>query len=141
MLGDDKHEDPNDDKESNGDGSGSEDDSDSDEGETIAKKNISDKEYMEALKKKSQGLKVKDIKETEKKKGTTKFFTVKLNGLACNHKKKDIKIFFKGMKPKSIRVPRKIKGIAYVGFKTEKLMKQALNKNKSFLGEFELLDS
>ncbi|XP_001605134.2 probable RNA-binding protein 19 [Nasonia vitripennis] len=133
LLGDDNEEDPHEDKDSDDGGSGSEDESDSDEGEAIAKKNISDKEYMEALKKKSQGLKVKDIKEIDKKKGTTNFFTVKLNGLAYNHKKKDIKIFFKGMKPKSIRVPRKIKGIAYVGFKTEKLMKQALNKNKSFL--------
>ena len=90
---------------------------------------------MEALKKKSTNVKTKDVPAKSTKRGDAKFFTVKVRGLAYNHKKKDLKIFFKGMKPKSIRVPQKIKGIAYVGFKTEKLMKQALNKNKSFLGK------
>lgn len=103
--------------------------------ETIAKKNISDQEYMEALKRKTKGLKIKDDSKTDKGHGPNNFFTVKLRGLGYNHKKKDIKLFFKDMKPKSIRVPRKIKGIAYVGFKTEKFMKQALSKNKSFLGK------
>ncbi|XP_051176560.1 probable RNA-binding protein 19 [Leptopilina boulardi] len=72
-------------------------------------------------------------KAKEPKKELVKFFTVKLRGLGCNHKKKDLKQFFKPLKPKSIRVPQKIKGIAYVGFKTEKHMKQALSKHKSFL--------
>lgn len=72
-------------------------------------------------------------KSKEQKKQPVKFFTVKVRGLAFNHKKKDLKQFFKPLKPKSIRVPQKIKGIAYVGFKTEKLMKQALGKHKSFL--------
>lgn len=74
-------------------------------------------------------------KSKEQKKQPVKFFTVKVRGLAFNHKKKDLKQFFKPLKPKSIRVPQKIKGIAYVGFKTEKLMKQALGKHKSFLGK------
>lgn len=130
-----KGDDSDDNKDSEGDQSGSDDSNSDEEEDAIAKKNISDKDYMEALKKKTQGVKVKDIKETAKTRGTTKFFTVKLHGLGCNHKKKDIKIFFKGIKAKSIRVPRKIKGIAYVGFKTEKLMKQALIKDKSFLGK------
>lgn len=90
---------------------------------------------MEALKKKANDLKCDVTLELKKTHGSNKFFTVKVRGLGYNHKKKDIKQFFKGLKPKSIRVPTKIKGIAYVGFKTEKLMKQALNKNKSFLGD------
>lgn len=72
-------------------------------------------------------------KEKEPKKQVVKFFTVKIRGLGFNHKKKDLKQFFKPLIPKSIRVPQKIKGIAYVGFKTEKHMKQALSKHKSFL--------
>ncbi|XP_068085646.1 probable RNA-binding protein 19 isoform X1 [Anabrus simplex] len=61
------------------------------------------------------------------------FFTVKLRGLSYNGKKKDVKHFFLPLKPKSIRLPVKMKGIAYVGFKTEKEMKQALTKHRSFL--------
>jgi multiple RNA-binding domain-containing protein 1 len=118
--------------ESNDDESESED-SDSSVKKPIAKKDITDKQYMEALKKKSNGSNVEITKE-EKVHGPHKFFTVKIQGLAYNHKKKDIKQFFKGFKAKSIRVPNKIKGIAYVGFKTERQMKLALNKNKSFLG-------
>jgi len=37
--------------------------------------------------------------------------------------------------PFSIRIPRNIKGIAFVGYKTEKAFKQALTKDKSFLSE------
>ena len=73
-------------------------------------------------------------KSKENKKQTVNFFTVKVRGLGFNHKKKHLKQFFKPLKPKSIRVPQKIKGIAYVGFKTDKQMKQALGKHKSFLG-------
>jgi len=61
-------------------------------------------------------------------------FTVKVRGLAFKHKKKDVKQFFDSLKPKSVRLCPKVKGMAYVGFNTEKEMKQALNKNKSFLG-------
>lgn len=76
-----------------------------------------------------------DKKLTENTHGPLKLLTVKVRGLGYNHKKKHIKQFFHPLVPKSIRVPQKIKGIAYVGFKTEKQLKQALNKNKSFLGE------
>ncbi|OAD52210.1 putative RNA-binding protein 19, partial [Eufriesea mexicana] len=100
----------------------------------IADKVISDLEYMETLKKKEKNTeeKVSDSK-SKFKHGSTKFFTVKVRGLAYNHKKKDIKQFFRPLKPKSIRVPPKIKGIAYVGFKTEQHLRKALLKNKSFL--------
>ncbi|XP_077267436.1 putative RNA-binding protein 19 [Temnothorax americanus] len=65
--------------------------------------------------------------------GPLTFYTVKMRGLAYKHMKKHIKQFFRPIKPKSIRIPPKIKGIAYVGFKTEQAMKKALLKNKSFL--------
>ena len=90
---------------------------------------------MESLKRKATnvGKEVLSNKDTSKH-GSIKLFTVKLQGLAYNHKKKDIKQFFRPLKAKSIRVPAKIKGIAYVGFKTEQHMRKALLKNKSFLG-------
>ena len=48
------------------------------------------------------------------------FFTIKLEGLPYATKKKDIKAFIgPNMGVKSIRVPRNIKGIAFVGFATE----------------------
>lgn len=61
-------------------------------------------------------------------------YTVKIKGLGYSMKKKDIKTFFKPLVPYTIRLPPKLKGFAYVGFKTEKDMKLALNKDKSFLG-------
>ena len=67
------------------------------------------------------------------------YYTVKLSGLPFKAKKKDVKAFFGTLKPKSIRVPQKIKGIAYAGFATEKEWKNALNKNKSFLGSSQIL--
>nr|XP_003699323.1 PREDICTED: probable RNA-binding protein 19 [Megachile rotundata] len=103
----------------------------------IADKALSDLQYMEALKKKKKSTESKeegtsDVKKAPKH-GPVEFFTVKLRGLAYNHKKKDIKQFFRPLKAKSIRVPPKIKGIAYVGFKTEQHLKKALLKNKSFI--------
>jgi len=76
------------------------------------------------------------IKQDKKQKPPKdeKYFTVKLSGLPFKAKKRDVKQFFGSLKPKSIRVPPKIKGIAYVGFATEKEWKNAINKNKSFLG-------
>ncbi|XP_020299872.1 probable RNA-binding protein 19 [Pseudomyrmex gracilis] len=100
----------------------------------IADKVISDLEYMEALKKKEQ-----NVKNEEKSKTSTKtpkhkqLFTVIVRGLGYKHVKKHIKQFFRPIKAASIRIPPKIKGIAYVGFKTEQAMRKALMKNKSFL--------
>lgn len=76
------------------------------------------------------------IKQVKKQKPpkNEEYFTVKLSGLPFKAKKRDVKQFFGSLKPKSIRVPPKIKGIAYAGFGTEKEWKNALNKNKSFLG-------
>ena len=65
-------------------------------------------------------------------------FTVKLSGLPFKSKKKDLKSFFAPLKPASLRLPPKIKGIAFVGFLSEKEQKTALNKHKSFLGEHQI---
>lgn len=72
-----------------------------------------------------------DPDSKDEKKST--FFTVKLRGLPLKAKKKDVKEFFKPLKPKSIRVPRNIQTIAYAGFGSEKEYKQALIKNRSFM--------
>ncbi|KMR02737.1 putative rna-binding protein 19-like protein [Lasius niger] len=105
------------------------------EEEKIANKVISDLEYIEALKKKQQNVKSeeKSLSNNVPKHGPLTFFTVKLRGLAYKHIKKHIKQFFRPIKVASIRIPPKIKGIAYVGFKTEQAMRKALMKNKSFL--------
>ncbi|KAK7081110.1 putative RNA-binding protein 19, partial [Halocaridina rubra] len=47
--------------------------------------------------------------------------------------KQSIKDFLKPLKCKSLRIPPKHKYVAYVGFKTEREMRRALQKNKSFL--------
>lgn len=64
------------------------------------------------------------------------FYSLGLRGLPYKIKKKDIKEFFRPLKVDSIRIPPKIKGIAYVGFKNEKDIKKALVKNKSFISKF-----
>lgn len=92
---------------------------------------------MEALKKKEQSLEKEEKSLDASKHGPLMLFTVKVRGLGYKHVKKDIKQFFRPLKPKSIRLPPKIKGIAYVGFKKEPTMKKALLKNKSFLGKRE----
>ncbi|XP_029171774.1 probable RNA-binding protein 19 [Nylanderia fulva] len=105
------------------------------EEEKIANKVVSDLEYIEALKKKQQDVKSdeKSLTNNVPKHGPVTFFTIKLRGLGYKHVKKHIKQFFRPIKVASIRIPPKIKGIAYVGFKTEQAMKKALLKNKSFL--------
>lgn len=72
-------------------------------------------------------------KMAKKVKEKLDLFTVKVKGLSYSMKKKDVKAFFKPLVPYTIRLPPKIKGFAYVGFKTEKDMKLALNKDRSFL--------
>lgn len=50
--------------------------------------------------------------------------------------KTTIKEFFHPVECKSIRKPKKVKSMAYVGFLTEAERRQALFKDKSFLSEF-----
>ena len=111
---------------------------------------VSDLDYLKSL---SASTEIKDNESENKEKPESDertpkptrqpknetYFTVKLSGLPFKAKKKDVKTFFGTLKPKSIRVPQKIKGIAYAGFATEKEWKNALNKNKSFLGSSQIL--
>lgn len=76
--------------------------------------------------------------EPPKKCKTLSLFTIKLRGLPYKAKKKDVKEFLKPLKPKSIRVPPKVKSIAYAGFSTEKELKQALIKDRSFMRKSEV---
>lgn len=101
--------------------------------EKVANKKISDLEYMKLLM--SNSVEKKPRQKMEKKpKEKIKLFTVKLRGLPYTCKKSDVKKFFYPLVPYTIRIPRSTKGFAYVGFKTEKKMKTALNKDRSFIG-------
>lgn len=74
------------------------------------------------------------VKKPEKKKPEKEFLTLKARGFPCQIKKKDIRSFFSPLKPASIRLPPKVKGVAYVGFLTEKEFKKALDKHRSVYG-------
>ena len=74
-------------------------------------------------------------KDKEEHTPSVQFLTVKVRGLAYRAKKKDVKQFFHPLKPSSVRLPPKNKGIAYVGFKSERELRQALNKHLTFLGK------
>ena len=79
-------------------------------------------------------------KTVTKVKKSVELYTVKITGIPYKCKKKDIKLLFgSALKPKSVRVPPKIRGIAFAGFGTEKEQKQALIKNKSFIGQNQIL--
>nr|CAD7445206.1 unnamed protein product [Timema bartmani] len=116
---------------------------------SLAKANISDLDYLKTKivdplesseasldDETSSGAKKTPRKPKEKEpKAPVTLFTVKVRGLPYKAKKKDVKQFFHPLKSKTIRIPRKMKGFVYIGFRTEKEMKQALLKNMSFLGE------
>ncbi|KAJ8968375.1 hypothetical protein NQ314_002325 [Rhamnusium bicolor] len=112
-----------------------EDDNVQDELNKIANEQISDMEYMRKLMKTSgDSMERKPRQKMEKKvKEKIKLLTIKLRDLPYNAKKRDIKQFFKPITPYSIRIPRNIHGIAFVGFKTEKLFNKALMKDRSFI--------
>lgn len=84
---------------------------------------------MQLLKKKTAEIPKKQKPLKEK----IKLFTIKVKGLPYTCKKKDIKNFFNPITPFSIRIPRNIKGIAYVGYKSERKFVKALTKDKSIL--------
>ena len=83
--------------------------------------------------KKIENTKSEADKEEVQKKPENKedYFHVKLTNLPYRFKKKHVKAFLEPLKPPSVRLPAKIHGIAFVGFKTEKERNQALNKHKS----------
>ncbi|XP_076053451.1 putative RNA-binding protein 19 [Oratosquilla oratoria] len=108
------------------------------------KKEISDMDYLKLMKKKSVNAEDKEgtTKTKKKKKEWKEFFTIVIRSKEmCKAKtnqkrtfnKKSIKAFLQPLKYKSLRIPRNVRLVAYVGFATEKDMKQALQKDKSFL--------
>lgn len=66
----------------------------------------------------------------------TEYYTIVIRGLPYKVKKAMLKEFFKPLKLDSIRLPPKIKGVAYIGFKNKCDAEQCLIKNKSFLSMF-----
>uniref|UniRef100_A0A1B6DA95 RRM domain-containing protein n=1 Tax=Clastoptera arizonana TaxID=38151 RepID=A0A1B6DA95_9HEMI len=115
--------------------------------ESIAHSQISDMEYLKMKTKKSKIKKevTKEeftddkipkqeiIKSEENIKEKVKLHMVKIRNLPYKVKKRDLKELFRPLTTATIRIPPKVKGIAYVGFKTDKEMKKALIKNKSFI--------
>uniref|UniRef100_A0A023FBD9 Putative rna-binding protein rrm superfamily n=2 Tax=Triatoma infestans TaxID=30076 RepID=A0A023FBD9_TRIIF len=99
-----------------------------------ARSAISDLEYLRT-KIKGSNLEVasKIIKEEKPPNPDKQYFTVKISNLPYRTTKKDIRRLLNPVTPASIRLPPKIKGIAFVGFESEKEKRRALIKNKTFL--------
>ncbi|KAL9884461.1 putative RNA-binding protein 19 [Glossina fuscipes fuscipes] len=98
--------------------------------ERLATKSISDLEYMKSLIDNKNDL---NISTTKQSKPNLDLFTIKIHNVPYKTKRQDVLKFFKPLKPYSVRLPTKIHGFCYVGFKTEKDMKRAMLKNKSFI--------
>lgn len=79
---------------------------------------------------------IKKTQETKKSSKTSMIplFVAKVHNIPASTKRQDLIRFFKSAKPYSVRIPPKLKGFAYVGFKTEIDLNKALLMNKSFLG-------
>ncbi|XP_034105307.1 probable RNA-binding protein 19 [Drosophila albomicans] len=105
-------------------------------GEKLAEKPISDLEYMKSLMagKQSETSTAKPKAQTPKAdKSNLELFTIKMHNVPYNIKRQDVIKFFKPLKPYSVRLPSKVHGFCYVGFKTEKDMAKGMLKNKSFI--------
>lgn len=95
----------------------------------LANADISDSEYLKQLTSKSStSAKVVGAKNPNE------LFTIKIRGIPFKTKRKDVLSFFRPLKPFSIRLPSKIHGFCYVGFKSEREFKKAMLKDHSFLG-------
>lgn len=60
-------------------------------------------------------------------------YTVKIKGLPYKIKKRQLKDFLNPIKPLSLRLVPRVKGIAYVSFRDEKELNQALVKHRGFI--------
>ncbi|KAH8270700.1 hypothetical protein KR044_006657 [Drosophila immigrans] len=113
-----------------------EDDEESEETDAkLAEKPISDLEYMKSLMAGNNKTSDKPptTKQTKADKSNLELFTIKLHNVPYNTKRQDVIKFFKPLKPYSVRLPSKVHGFCYVGFKTEKDMAKGMLKNKSFI--------
>lgn len=124
-------------------------DGESDEEEKIVKlanQEISDSDYLKSLmsKKEPKADTTEKTKKsskitTEDTKKITDLFTIKIRDIPFKTKRKDLIKFFKPVKPYSIRLPTRVHGFCYVGFKTEKEFTKAMLKNRSFLSGKQVL--
>lgn len=130
-------------QESSSEAEGEEDQEEDEKNKLAQKKDVSDQDYLKSLMKtlpqdKDHIEGEKPLKEKKKK----EFYTVVIRATEmCKGKqsksrtftKKTIKAFLHPLKFKSLRIPKSVRMVAYVGFKTEKEMNQSLQKDKSFL--------
>ncbi|XP_017114271.1 probable RNA-binding protein 19 [Drosophila elegans] len=98
----------------------------------LAEKPISDLEYMKSLMAKPADTAPKKTKPKADK-SDLELFTIKIHNVPYNTKRQEVLKFFKPLKPYSVRLPSKVHGFCYVGFKTEKDMAKGMLKDKSFI--------
>lgn len=101
----------------------------------VADEEISDSEYMKRLIPEKAHETEKEKKAKTKVPKLVDLLTIKVRNIPFKAKRQDILTFFKPIKPFSIRLPVKVHGICYVGFKTEADFKKAMLKNRSFWSE------
>ncbi|XP_039489678.1 probable RNA-binding protein 19 [Drosophila santomea] len=117
-----------------GDEDGSDDEADEkEETAKLAEKPISDLEYMKSLMATTSGDATAKKTKTKADKSNLELFTIKIHNVPYNTKRQEVLKFFKPLKPYSVRLPSKVHGFCYVGFKTEKDMAKGMLKNKSFI--------
>lgn len=107
----------------------------------LADTEISDAEYMKSLQQKKSEASEKNTKPNKKKPQETEkadpsqlpdLLTIKIRNIPFKTKRQDVLNFFKPLKPFSVRLPTKVHGIVYVGFKQEADFKKAMLKDRSF---------
>ncbi|EDW00109.1 probable RNA-binding protein 19 [Drosophila grimshawi] len=108
-------------------------DDDDEDDEKLAEQPISDMEYMKSLMAGKGESKPKAKENKKPDKSNLELFTIKIHNVPYNTKRQDIIKFFKPQKPYSVRLPSKVHGFCYVGFKTDRDMAKAMIKNKSFI--------
>lgn len=99
----------------------------------LADQEISDQDYMKSLMQKKANTPAKVI---SKKPELIDLRTIKIRNIPYKTKRQDVLNYFKPLKPYSIRLPTKVQGICYVGFKKEADFKQAMLKNRGFWSKF-----
>ncbi|KAH8259063.1 hypothetical protein KR038_012169 [Drosophila bunnanda] len=117
-----------------GDEEAAPDDEDEEDMGKLAEKPISDLEYMKSLMAGKAATPATPSKKAAKAdKSDLELFTIKIHNVPYNTKRQEVLKFFKPLKPYSVRLPSKVHGFCYVGFKTEKDMVKGMLKNKSFI--------
>ncbi|XP_052857590.1 probable RNA-binding protein 19 [Drosophila gunungcola] len=120
-----------------GDEDAAEDEADEAEEEEVtgklAEKPISDLEYMKSLMATTPADTAPKKTKPKADKSDLELFTIKIHNVPYNTKRQEVLKFFKPLKPYSVRLPGKVHGFCYVGFKTEKDMAKGMLKDKSFI--------